>query len=164
MGTDQLSGYVPYSAISGNDNVISSINGSGISGNGGGADMSAVSAVASSYAQSAASGKVDQSAFDDCCSAMSAAVSAKLDSSAFTSYTATATAGGRTYTGVTPIVVDNNNDTISLSANAVNLDSSLKSYLSGGSGYIGLTYPVRLVTQSSQATGSDIIYIVTGSN
>lgn len=92
IGPSELSGLVPYSAIEGQDGSITGINGSGISGIGGGADMSAVSAVASSYAQSAASGKVDQSAFDDCCSAMSAAVSAKLDATASSQFI-TSTAG-----------------------------------------------------------------------
>ena len=61
MGPDQLSGFVPSSAISGSGNVISSINGSGLSG-AGGTDTSAVSAIASAYAESAASGKLDNSA------------------------------------------------------------------------------------------------------
>lgn len=58
IGPDQLSGFVPYSAISGNDNVISSINGSGLSGT----DITTVSSIASAYAESAASGKMDNSA------------------------------------------------------------------------------------------------------
>lgn len=89
-------------------------------------------------------------------------VSAKLDQSAFTSYTATA--GGHTYTGVSPIVVNNNTDSISLSATEVGLDSSLRSYTSGTSALIGMTYPIAFVSLSSEATGSNVIYIVTGSN
>lgn len=132
MGPDQLSGFVPYSAISGSDNVISSINGSGLSG--AGTDTTAVSAIASAYAESAASGKldesasslwypltgnpsgfltsvdlsnyattgyvdssvsskVDQSAFDNCCSSVNSAISSisgalsgKLDNSASSSF------------------------------------------------------------------------------
>lgn len=91
------------------------------------------------------------------------AVSAKLDTTAFTSYTATATAQGHVYNGVSPIVVDNTAKLISLSATSVNMDSSLKAYNSGANVMIGLTYPVRIVAQSSQATGTNIIYIVTGS-
>lgn len=89
-------------------------------------------------------------------------VSAKLDKSAFTSYTATAAA--HTYTGVSPIVVNNSTDLISLSATEIGLDSSLRSYTSGTSALIGMTYPIAFVSLSSEATGNNIIYIVTGSN
>lgn len=89
-------------------------------------------------------------------------VSAKLDQSAFTAYTATA--GGHTYTGVSPIVVNNSTDLISLSATEIGLDSSLRSYTSGTSALIGMTYPIAFVSLSSEATGNNIIYIVTGSN
>lgn len=60
IGPDELSGFVPYTAIGGSGNVISGINGSGLSG--AGADTTAVSAIASAYAESAASGKLDNSA------------------------------------------------------------------------------------------------------
>lgn len=89
-------------------------------------------------------------------------VSAKLDQSAFTSYTATAS--GHTYTGVSPIVVDNTADLISLSATSVHLDSSLRTYNSGTSAMVGLAYPTVVVGNSSQATANNVIYIVTGSN
>ena len=89
-------------------------------------------------------------------------ISSKLDETAFTSYTATA--AGHTYTGVSPIVVDNDSDLISLSATAVHLDSSLRTYNSGTSAMVGLTYPTVIVGNSSQATGNNVIYIVTGSN
>ena len=89
-------------------------------------------------------------------------VSAKLDKSAFTAYTATA--GGHTYTGISPIVVNNSTDLISLSATEIGLDSSLRSYTSGTSALIGMTYPIAFVSLSSEATGNNIIYIVTGSN
>lgn len=89
-------------------------------------------------------------------------VSAKVDQSAFTSYTSTVNI--HEYTGVSPIVVDNDADLISLSATAVHLDSSLRTYNSGTSAMIGLTYPTVIVGNSSQATANDVIYIVTGSN
>lgn len=60
IGPDELSGFVPYTAIGGSGNVISGINGSGLSG--AGTDTTAVSAIASAYAESAASGKLDNSA------------------------------------------------------------------------------------------------------
>ena len=106
-------------------------------------------------------GKVDKSEISGR-SATWNTVSAKLDKSAFTAYTATA--GGHTYTGVSPIVVNNNTNLISLSATEIGLDSSLRSYTSGTSALIGMTYPIAFVSLSSQATGNGIIYIVTGSN
>lgn len=60
IGPDELSGFVPYTAIGGSGNVISGINGSGLSG--AGTDTTAVSAIASAYAESATSGKLDNSA------------------------------------------------------------------------------------------------------
>jgi hypothetical protein len=89
-------------------------------------------------------------------------VSAKLDKSAFTSYTSTLNI--HEYTGVSPIVVDNNTDKISLSATKVGIDNSLRAYASGGSALIGMTYPIQVVSASSLATGTNIIYVVTGSN
>lgn len=80
-------------------------------------------------------------------------VSSKADSSAV-----------HTYTGVSPVVVDNTADKISLSATKIALDNSLRYYTSGTSGFIGMTYPTQIVANSSQATGTNIIYIVTGSN
>ena len=73
-------GLVPYSALEYNaSGDISGISGSVIAG---GVDTTIVSSIASSYVESGVSGKVDQTAFEDCCSAMSAAVSAKMDASA----------------------------------------------------------------------------------
>lgn len=158
-------GLIPYSALEYSAQVITGISGTAIGGQGG-TDSATVSAIASAYAESAASGKLDKSAFDDCCSSMSAAVSAKLDASAssqfapsgnyqpsgdyalnssvsskldqsaFTAYTATA--AGHTYNGISPVVVDNTANTVSLSATAVHLDSSMTAYTSGGSGFIGV--------------------------
>ena len=73
-------GLIPYSALEYNGSGdISGISGSAIAA---GVDTTIVSSIASSYVESGVSSKVDQSAFEDCCSAMSAAVSAKLDASA----------------------------------------------------------------------------------
>lgn len=88
-------------------------------------------------------------------------ISAKLDQSAFTSYSSTvnnnissiennitaisSVVSGKadasavhTYTGIDPIVVDNDNDQISLSASAIHFDSTMRSYVSGGSGFVGV--------------------------
>jgi len=70
--------------------------------------------------------------------AFNSALSSKLDESAFTAYTASAPTAGHTYTGVDPIVVDNENDQISLSASSIYFDSSMRSYVSGGSGFVGV--------------------------
>ena len=73
-------GLVPYSALEYNaSGDISGISGSAIAG---GVDTTIVSSIVSSYVESGVSGKADQSALEDCCSAMSAVVSAKLDASA----------------------------------------------------------------------------------
>ena len=73
-------GLIPYSALEYNGSGdISGISGSAIAG---GVDTTVVSSIVSSYVESGISSKVDQTAFDSCCSAMSAVVSAKLDASA----------------------------------------------------------------------------------
>lgn len=91
---------------------------------------------------SALSGKLDASASGNFQPsgnyAYNSSLSSKLDESAFTAYTASAPTGGHTYTGVDPIVVDNENDQISLSATPVQLDGTMTSYASGGSGFIGV--------------------------
>lgn len=90
---------------------------------------------------SSISGKLDQSAFTSYSStvnnnitsiennitAISSVVSGKADASAV-----------HTYTGIDPIVVDNENDQISLSASAIHFDSTMRSYVSGGSGFVGV--------------------------
>lgn len=99
-------------------------------------------------------------------------ISAKVDKSAISAQSAVwntvsgkadASAVGSTYTGIAPINVNNTTKEISLQATAVGIDSSLRTYNSGGSALVGLTYPVAIVSQSSQATGNNIIYVVTGS-
>lgn len=78
------SSYIPYSALEYNGSGdISGISGSAIAG---GVDSAVVSSIVSSYVESSVSGKADQSALDDCCSAMSSVVSAKADSSALSGY------------------------------------------------------------------------------
>lgn len=73
-------GLIPYSALEFNDSGdISAISGSAIAG---GVDTTIVSAIASSYVASGISGKVDQSAFDNCCSSVQSALSGKADQSA----------------------------------------------------------------------------------
>lgn len=84
--------------------------------------------------------------------AFNSSVSSKLDESAFTAYTATATQG-HTYTGVDPIVVDNTADRISLSATSVHLDSSMTSYTSGGSGFIGVNANIEGFVKTSELSG-----------
>lgn len=87
-----MSAYIPFSGINYNSsNKITGISGSAIYA---ALDTDAVSSIASSYAESAVSSisswsgyfssissKVDQSAFDDCCSAVHSALDEKLDKS-----------------------------------------------------------------------------------
>ena len=71
-----MSAYIPYSGLEYNaSGAISGISGSAIAG---GIESSVVSSIVSSMV----SGKADQSAVEDCCSAMSSEVSAKLDATA----------------------------------------------------------------------------------
>lgn len=71
-----MSAYIPYSGLEYNPSgAISGISGSALAG---GVESSVVSSIVSSMV----SGKADQSAVDECCSAMSAVVSAKLDATA----------------------------------------------------------------------------------
>lgn len=74
--SSNMSAYVPYSGLEYNaSGAISGISGSAIAG---GIESSVVSSIVSSMV----SGKADQSAVNECCSAMSAEVSAKLDATA----------------------------------------------------------------------------------
>lgn len=165
-----LTAYVPKSSISAQsatwNNVSAMTPKSSISGNS--ATWNTVSAMVPKSSISSQSSKwntVSAMVPKSSISSQSATwntVSAKLDTSAFTSYTATATSVGRTYTGITPIKVDNTANSVSLQATAVSIDSSLRTYTSGGSALVGLAYPTVVVSNSSQATGSNIIYIVTG--
>lgn len=137
---DSASGdFVPWSGLEGTGGTITAISGSGI-----GTNYTTVSSIASSYAYSAASSKVDQSAFDGCCSAMSGYISSitsdtadisaavsgltgtYLEQSAFTAYTSTALTGLQQDTGA-------------ISAAVSGLSGELGSYLPVSSieGYAG---------------------------
>ena len=104
---------------------------------------------------------------------ISAALTGKLDESAFTSYTATATAvQGVEYSGIAPIDVNNNTHQISadvwtLSAgNGLSLTEDALSKVTTISitGAAGRSYGINaeVVANSSMATGQNILYIVTG--
>ena len=135
-----LSGYVPNSAISSQSSVWNTVTGK--------VNASDISA------QSAAWNTVSEMVPKSAISAQSATwntVTAKADATAV-----------HTYTGVSPVVVNNTTDQISLSASSIHLDTSLRSYVSGTSGFIGMAYPMQFVSSSSQATGSNILYVVLG--
>lgn len=104
---------------------------------------------------------------------ISAALTGKLDESAFTSYTATATAvQGVEYSGIAPIDVNNTTHQISadvwtLSAgNGLSLSEDALSKVTTLSitGVAGRSYGINaeVVANSSMATGQNILYIVTG--
>lgn len=104
---------------------------------------------------------------------ISAALTVKLDESAFTSYTATATAvQGVEYSGIAPIDVNNTTHQISadvwtLSAgNGLSLSEDALSKVTTISitGVAGRSYGINaeVVANSSMATGQNILYIVTG--
>ena len=104
---------------------------------------------------------------------ISAALTGKLDESAFTSYTATATAvQGVEYSGIAPIDVNNTTHQISadvwtLSAgNGLSLTEDALSKVTTISitGAAGRSYGINaeVVANSGMATGQNILYIVTG--
>lgn len=135
-----LTGYVPKSAISSQSSVWNTVTGK--------VDKSEISGRSATW--NTVSAMVPKSAI----SAQSATwntVTAKADATAV-----------HTYTGVSPVVVNNTTNQISLSASSIHLDTSLRSYVSGTSGFIGLAYPMQFVSNSSQATGSNILYVVLG--
>ena len=102
---------------------------------------------------------------------ISAALTGKLDESAFTSYTATAVQGIE-YTGIAPIDVNNTTHQISadvwtLSAgNGLSLTEDALSKVTTISitGVAGRSYGINaeVVANSGMATGQNILYIVTG--
>ena len=135
-----LTGYTPKSAISSQSSVWNTVTGK--------VNISDISGRSATW--NTVSAKVDKSAI----SAQSATwntVTAKADATAV-----------HTYTGVSPVVVNNTTNQISLSASSIHLDTSLRSYVSGTSGFIGMAYPMQFVSKSSQATGSNILYVVLG--
>ena len=104
---------------------------------------------------------------------ISAALTGKLDESAFTAYTATATAvQGVEYSGIAPIDVNNTTHQISadvwtLSAgNGLSLTEDALSKVTTISitGAAGRSYGINaeVVANSAMATGQNILYIVTG--
>ena len=135
-----LDGYTPKSAISSQSSVWNTVTGK--------VDKSEISGRSATW--NTVSEMVPKSAI----SAQSATwntVTAKADATAV-----------HTYTGVSPVVVNNTTNQISLSASPIHLDTSLRSYVSGTSGFIGMAYPMQFVSNSSQATGSNILYVVLG--
>lgn len=246
IGPDQLSGFIPYTAVEGSGGLISGINGSGLSGlGGGGADPSAVSAIASAYAESAASGKldnsassqwypmtgnpsgflnstalnnyattayvdsslsgkmdtsesssfypmsgnpsgflvtgdiaglattayvdssvsakVDQSAFDNCCSSMSAYVSAIQQDTASISAAVT---GRPVYHDDTMTGSGLSSEPLGIKQMRLDFDSAFTKTVVGNTATIGInqsySMPVLIVSTPGEATGSNIIYVVTG--
>ena len=174
---------IPWGALEYSGQTITAISGSAIGGQGGGGgDTSQCmpkSASADFYSTSnpsgfltahqSLSGYVPNSAISSQSSVWNT-VTGKVnasDISAQSSTWDTVTAKADTtavhaYTGISPIVVDNTANQISLSASSIHLDTSLRSYVSGASGFIGMAYPMQFVSSSSQATGANILYIVLG--
>ena len=135
-----LDGYTPKSAISSQSSVWNTVTGK--------VDKSEISGRSATW--NTVSAMVPKSAISDQ-SATWNTVTAKADATAV-----------HTYTGVSPVVVNNTTNQISLSASSIHLDTSLRSYVSGTSGFIGMAYPMQFVSNSSQATGSNILYVVLG--
>ena len=199
-----LSSYIPYSAVDGESNQITSINGSAIAGGGGGGiDSATCSAIASSYAESAASGKANSSSlssyvpYSSLKNGPTTATISAIDSSAVYDYSAHAristlstsripysaleySAGTNTITAISgsaiagqnfnpsqlQLVVDSANMSASSVANGVQIGvkggiyQPVGNYQTAGSYATGLS--VVAVSNSSQATAANVVYIVTG--
>lgn len=163
--TGDMSSYMAYSSVSGEDNVITSINGSAIGSTGGGVVTAMgtaqtgdsayvtslnglpVSAKTASFAGAATYAYLDGygEPLDQSANVKTSAMSAYMpysavsgDDSIITSINGSAVGGGKVYSGVSPIVVDNTADTISISSRELAVDSSMTSYYSGDSAFIGV--------------------------
>lgn len=164
IGPSELSGKVSYTDLGGSGGVISSISGSALSA---GLPSATVSAIASSYALSAASSKVDQSAFDNCCSSMSSYVSAiqqdTANISAAVSGITGGGGGGAVYHDATLTGSGLSSSPLGVNNMELVFDSaSLSQTVTGSSATVSVRYPISLISASSDATAQDVIYIVTG--
>lgn len=135
-------GLIPYSALEFNGSGdISAISGSAIAG---GVDTTIVSSIASSYVESGISGKVDQSAFDDCCSSVQSALSGKLDASASGQF---APSGDYVF----------NSAYSSFTGNTINNISSMSSIVSGLTGdYLDKSASSMFQPSGSYVSASDM--------
>ena len=180
-----LTSYIPFSSVSGASNLITAINGSAISGQGGGGINSATcSAIASAYAESAVSGKANSSALTSYVpysalkhgptTATISAInnSAVYDNSAHARINTLSTsripysaleysAGTHTITAISgsAIAGQNFNPTqLQLIADSASMTAS--SVANGVK--IGVKVPIMVVSNSSQATANGVVYVVTG--
>jgi len=169
-----LSSYIPYSAVSGASNLITAINGSAISGQGG-ISSATCSAIASAYAKSAVSSYVPYSALKHGpTTATISAInnSAVYDNSAHARVNTLSTsripysaleysAGTHTITGISGSAIAGQSFTPSQMQLVV--DSANMTAASVGTGIkIGVKVPVVIVSNSSQATAANVVYVVTG--
>ena len=128
-------GLIPYSALDyDGTGRISGISGSAIAG---GVDSAVVSSIVSSYVESGISGKADLSALEDCCSAMSSVVSAKMDKSESSSFYSTANESGFITSADAGTSFVYNSAYSSFSGDTVNNISSLSSIVSAISSETG---------------------------
>lgn len=86
---------------------------------------------------SSVSSKVDQSAFDDCCSSMSAAVSAKLEASASSDFYLTSNPSGFVDSSYVDSAVSGKQDTLTFEYNADSAISSINGSALAGGGATG---------------------------
>ena len=148
-----LSSYIPYSAVDGDSNQITSINGSAIAGGGG--DTAGLVPFSSFGYQDTAISSISSSAVYD------PSAHARIDelSSNAVSYTSfeyntsnNITAVNGSAIGVnlneTPLVIDGNTMSAAASSDGIHI------------GMIGAQ--VKIVSNSSQATAANIVYVVTG--
>ena len=171
-----LTSYIPFSSVSGASNLITAINGSGISGQGGGGvDSATCSAIASAYAKSAVSSYVPYSALKNGpTTATISAInnSAVYDNSAHARINTLSTsripysaleysAGTNTITAISGSAIAGQSFTPSQMQLVVDSANMTASSVSNGI-KIGVKVPVVIVSNSSQATAANVVYVVTG--
>ena len=183
-GSASTAGLIPYSALEYNsNNEISGISGSAIAGGGGGVDSATVSSIASSYAESAVSGVVSTvssnsaswGSFDSATvssiasSYAESAVSSYVPYSSFeysagttliTAVSGSAIAGQNFNPSQMRLVIDS--ATMSAGSSESGIEIGVKSGVFQPTGAYATGVSVVVVSDSAQATASDVVYVVTG--
>ena len=169
-----MSSKVGYSALEYNqNNEITGISGSAIAGN---LNSAQVSAIASSYAESAVSSinssfsSFSSEVTGDISSLSSTVSGLSADMSAYVPFSGLEGEGGKLtgisgsafkgheYTGISPVNVDNTADTISVDHRTLCVDSTMTAYNSGSSAVIGVNVDGLDLSNKMDASASSLFY------
>lgn len=169
-----MSSKVGYSALEYNqNNEITGISGSAIAGN---INSAQVSAIASSYAESAVSSmnssfsSFSSEVTSDISSLSSTVSSISADMSSYVPFSGLEGAGGKItgisgsafkgheYTGISPVNVDNTADTISVNHRTLCVDETITAYNSGSSAVIGVNTAGLGLSSKMDASASSLFY------